>query len=644
MNMVLNAFRLLYRALKDAVWNVSFYVCELIFLAGAAAKIKVSPADLQRRMYQLNRTALNSPSLSVRTMIYLKEWGLLVRWRRQPLDVLRELDQRLKEQPEPELLGVLIELTYLFAELRRKFSLTALMMYSSCCFYAYTCLFDSRYREMQNPYRQEFHMVCDFYNRSLSIILQYIFRKKSRMARPIHLPLLDGALTIETCLDQSPWPLDMIRDFHISNEYVLRGMRDYTKVQGLGAPVFITRSAPDVPSREETYMPRNTQIYALTSLLHISREENTGQGSGISYSARLHLYDPLKTDVLEIDGKSVAMAKDLSTPIGFLISAKPMPTGFKGMLNIGETVQYQGLYMLQPYQKGRIPVVLVHGLMSTPLTWLSLFNYFLNDPVLRERYQFWFYMYPTGNPILHSGYNLRKTLLEIQRFYDPDGNDPAFNRMVIVGHSMGGIISKMLVQSSGDDLWRGISEQQLDELDFTPEHQMLLKNLFFFEPLPFITRIIFIATPHEGARFSQSPLGRLGAFSVKLHEDFLLFGKEVKRLIVDRTRKTSELFNFYKNIKRIPTGIDGLRPENPTLKIMAQKPIARHVTYHSIIGNHEAAGTPSGSDRVVPYESAHIDGAASEVIIKSSHGVHARPQAVREIQRILKEHLGPGMQ
>jgi hypothetical protein len=211
--------------------------------------------------------------------------------------------------------------------------------------------------------------------------------------------------------------------------------------------------------------------------------------------------------------------------------------------------------------------------------------------------------------------------------------------MVVIGHSMGGIISKWLVQSSGDDLWRGVSEQPLDELDLTPEHQLLLQNLFFFEPLPFITRIIFIATPHDGARFSQSPLGRLGAFSVKLHEDFLLFSNEVKRVIIHRSGKKSELLNFYNNIKRVPTGIDGLRPENPALRIMAQKPIAPHVAYHSIIGNYEAADTPSGSDKVVPYESAHIAGAASEVIIKSSHAVHARPRAVREIQRILKEHL-----
>jgi len=455
------------------------------------------------------------------------------------------------------------------------------------------------------------------------------------------MPVLDGSITIESMLDQFPWPLDKISKVHVANEFVLRGMHNYMKVPGLGVPIFIVRKPadPNHISIEEAYMPHDIQTFALTALLQISCENTQDSDDRAPFDTHLNFFDPLKTDSVDINTESIALAKDIATPVGYLISSAPMPTGFKSMLKIDETAKYQNLYMLQPYDTTKIPVVLVHGLMSTPLTWLTMINYFLNDPVIRNKYQFWTYMYPTGNPLLYSAYQLRKKLVEIQQLYDPDLSNPAFNQMVVIGHSMGGIVSKMLVQSSGNELWQSISDAPLDEVGFLPEHQEFMRKLFFYEPLPWIKRMIFVATPHRGARFSQKALGRLGAFSVRLHQDFTVLGNEITRMLVKRDTDKKGLLEYYHRIKRIPTGIDGLRPDNPLLAIISNKPISPAVPYHSLIGNYKADDTPGESDRIVPYESSHIDGAASEVIIKSSHAVHCRPRAVLEIQRILKSHL-----
>ena len=96
---------------------------------------------------------------------------------------------------------------------------------------------------------------------------------------------------------------------------------------------------------------------------------------------------------------------------------------------------------------------------------------------------------------------------------------------------------------------------------------------------------------------------------------------------------------FMPHDAKFATGIDNLDPNNGTLKLLSSLPFAPGVVYHSIIGNREEDGVPGGSDGVVPYLSSHLDGAASELVVKSGHSVQVNPLAIQELRRILIEHL-----
>ena len=53
--------------------------------------------------------------------------------------------------------------------------------------------------------------------------------------------------------------------------------------------------------------------------------------------------------------------------------------------------------------------------------------------------------------------------------------------------------------STGDRLWNAVSRKPLDELELSDNTRELLKKGFFLEPLPEVSRVVFISTPHRGS-------------------------------------------------------------------------------------------------------------------------------------------------
>jgi pimeloyl-ACP methyl ester carboxylesterase len=304
------------------------------------------------------------------------------------------------------------------------------------------------------------------------------------------------------------------------------------------------------------------------------------------------------------------------------------------MLDAKALADQKGLYLGQPYQRGKIPIVFVHGLMSSPLAWLEMINDLMENPQIRQRYQFWFFLYPTGNPILFSASVLRDSLLEARQVFDPEGKDPAFDQMVLVGHSMGGLLAKMVVQQSDDLLWKVASDRAIEHLGITVEQRAFLERMLFFEPLPFVSRIVFIAVPHRGSKLVRKPIVERATSLVKPAANLVRLTADVIMALVEDADTAEDLL-----AKHMPTGIGDLRPDNPVLQTIAELPMDPDVTYHSIIGNHLAADTPGGTDTVVPYESSHLEGAASERIVQSDHSAQTHPLAILEVKRILLEHL-----
>ena len=172
--------------------------------------------------------------------------------------------------------------------------------------------------------------------------------------------------------------------------------------------------------------------------------------------------------------------------------------GFLGRLS-GVLKERPPLVSTTPYRPGLIPVVFVHGTASSVVRWAEVFNRLEADPDLRSHYQFWFFQYDSGNPIAASALLLRDSLNAAVAKLDPQGKDPALRRMVLIGHSQGGLLVKMQAISSGDQLWNAASKVPLDDLKLSPATYDLVKRGLFLEPVPGVARVVFLCTPHRGS-------------------------------------------------------------------------------------------------------------------------------------------------
>ena len=167
------------------------------------------------------------------------------------------------------------------------------------------------------------------------------------------------------------------------------------------------------------------------------------------------------------------------------------------------------LILNQPYDPDRIPVVFVHGTFSSPVTWAEMANTLTADPVLRQRYQIWSFIYGSGNPLVQSIAEFRAALTaEVQRL-DPQGTNAALRQMVVIGHSQGGLLTKGTAVDTGDRLWRVFSTNRLEDLKISDAQRAELRRLLVPEPLPFVKRVVFIATPHRGSYLSGGFARRL---------------------------------------------------------------------------------------------------------------------------------------
>jgi pimeloyl-ACP methyl ester carboxylesterase len=505
-----------------------------------------------------------------------------------------------------------------------------------CALYAYNYLFDAELGPPPSPYHPHSRLACDFYNRSLATQIIYHRDRNIGYRKNLRLPLLRGDLELVARRSELAWGPDEFDRFFIAYEFEVKGLTKHHRSLGLGVPLVAVYTPPPLEDRrtEDRFLPKVQLTCPATVFIKMDPFISQVRGEDTTYRGEILAYDPLKTREISINGRTAPLETDFTTPLAYAIDKMPPPKTMKAFFNPEIWADRQGLFMLQPFQSDKIPVVFVHGLISSPRTWLLMFNDLMGDSQLRERYQFWFFMYPTGNPVLYSASILRDSLVEISSVYDPEGTNPAFNRMVIVGHSMGGLLSKTMVQQSGDLVWGTIFDKPIDDYDIPVEQRAMLERIAFFEPLPFVSRVIFIAVPHRGSEMARMPI-------VEMIQSIV---KPATSLVESTTGAILNLFrdtDYTQDIlsKRIPTGVDSLRPDNPMLQTLVEIPIDPHVTYHSIIGNHEAADTPGGTDTVVPYDSAHLEGAASEKIIRSDHSVPKHPLGIQEVKRILREHL-----
>jgi hypothetical protein len=257
-------------------------------------------------------------------------------------------------------------------------------------------------------------------------------------------------------------------------------------------------------------------------------------------------------------------------------------------------------------------------------------NELASDPRIRESYQFWFFSYDTGNPVAYSASLLREALTNAYRQFDPQGRDPAMKEMVLIGHSQGGMLVKMTAIDPGDRLWNAISRVPLARLQLSSETRELLKNALFVKPLPFVKRVIFIATPHRGSFVAGNRIAHWMTRLMKLPS-------RLTRVAVELTNEDAHALRAQRT-GRLPSSVDNMTPGNPFVVGLSETPVAPGIAAHSIIAVKGDGPPETDDDGVVEYRSAHIDEAESELIVRSHHSVQDNPAAIEEVRRILLLH------
>jgi pimeloyl-ACP methyl ester carboxylesterase len=299
---------------------------------------------------------------------------------------------------------------------------------------------------------------------------------------------------------------------------------------------------------------------------------------------------------------------------------------------MGDSVAGQSgeLTALEPYRPGRIPVVFVHGTASGPGRWADMTNDLIIDPSIRDRFQFWYFTYDTGNPVLYSAALLRETLQktvdQLQRKYQ----DPALSAMVVIGHSQGGLLTKLTAVDSGNTFWEAVSDKPFEDMKLSAQTRDLMQRSLFIKPLSFVNRLVFIATPHHGSYVAGSWAAHQLAKFVKLPG----------RLVSGITNMVTLNFDAIKfDVQRIQMGsVYGMEPGSPLMKTLPLTPLAPGVSGHSIIAVQGDGPVEEGTDGVVAYQSAHIEDVDSEFIVRSGHSCQSNTHTIQEVRRILLLH------
>ena len=512
---------------------------------------------------------------------------------------------------------------------------TSSALYINAAELAYDYLFGGDSFAPENVITPSYRFMTDIYNRSVSRLIE--IRSKHETPWPDSLSVTAGDRSYELTIGKkgpSLWDPTIFDELIPANQLRIKGLRNEYIEKGLGAPLVGMVEDTQVLSELGSNLPPQGVTFPVTAVLNFG---NRDRSDGKAYrEAKLVFYDSMQTENALIEGYHVPLEADYSTPLGLLLARiEDKGVGLTGMLQSDEYANYAGIYMLEPLSLKKIPVVMVHGLISQPETWVEMFNDLRGIKEIRENYQFWFFKYPTGLPVVYSSSILRKELVEIYSNYDFEQKNPYFKNMVLVGHSMGGLLSRTMVQDSKDIYWESFFTEPIDTISMNNENKEFLREILYFEQIRFIKRVVFIATPHRGSHLADKWFTRIGAGMINLPN--IITG--VTGNILSNIKQEDLAMDVSQFSKRVPNALDNLSPSSNFIKVSNRIPLASDVPFHSIIGVRKSKTGSDSSDGVVPYWSSHLDMTVSEVLVPSGHDAHRHPLAIEELKRILLLHL-----
>ena len=596
-------------------------VAVLSFTVGCQKFVGVTRVSPEAAYRQVNANAIEDAVLSSSSREVLRRHDLYGAFLGNPASALETFHPIVCLDMDREYLFAAAEVAYLAGRARNE-----PWFYLASAVYAYVYLFEGTPESTVNVYDPQLRIASELYNRSLEEFLQPAIREGVRPEGGHKLPF--GSMDIR--VDRSGFPLsrEEFHEFLPADRFKVQGLASRHRLHGLGVPFIAVRKEEKGERKPGDYLAPRAKVGS-TVFLRIP-DARQGLRSG-KLRGNLELYATFRTTEIEVEGRRVPLEADLTAPLAYqldTVSLFDMEIG--GFLRTDE--QVTGLIMLEPYTPGKIPVVFVHGTASSPARWAEMFNGLNGYKDLRDRFQFWFFRYTTGNPIVYSAHLLRTALVDALKTLDPEGKDAALREMVVIGHSQGGILTRMLTVTSGDAFWMKFSKKKIEDLDVSPETRELLRDSLIFERAPFVRRVIFIATPHKGSFMAATTMGSIAASFVSLPRNL--------------ARVSTELFTknqaaiALSGVTDVPTSIMNMDPDNPFLKTLDGFPLPPDVKGHTIIAVKPGEEPlERGSDGVVEYTSARLDGVESQFILRWNHSCQAHPRTIGEVRRILRAHL-----
>lgn len=475
----------------------------------------------------------------------------------------------------------------LHLSLARRLPAEAVDHYKQAARFSYAYLFFTARNPEQRAFEDRQTQVRDFYSFATERLTTLLFAGAEHS--DIHL----GDVRVQLPQGQTA-PKELIP----ASRLAFDGIRNTYRRDGFGA-AFVAVGAPPDPLFLAVTAVLRFPGTSLDEVLHAP-------------DALLDVYDPYHYETAELGGRVVPLTANFTAPYALWLARSQFHReAGRALFSNAAALSQPRIYQMQPYDPQRRTIVMIHGLASSPEGWVNLVNEIMGDAELRRHYQVWQVFYPTNLPIPENVRNIRAALT--------DALHPG-DRVTLIGHSMGGVISRLLVVDSADGLWQSFFDHPIEPAQ--RQRLAVLEPYFTLSPLPQVDRAIFLASPHRGSPMAHAWIGRAVSRLVHLPSSALHTLGSVADAISGELPLQADVLRH-----RGMSSVSYLSDEDHYLRATSTLPIASGVTYHSIIGSN---------DEVVPYSSSHLDGAASEQLVTSGHSVQKTAAAILAIRGILR--------
>ena len=593
----------------------------IVIFAGCQTPVGVTSVDPETVHHQLTRNVLSTGEASPYSDIVLHVFDLQASYFDDPRGTLKMLHDILltTDRPSPVAFA-LAELSFLYAKKTNQPS-----YYRSAAVYAYLYLFPEDPGILPGPFDSRVRVAADLYNRSLTS--GFISKDRSTLnlqSGAYSLPF--GTLQVELPDNRLQWENRKLTHFIPVAELAVRGLQNRYRQAGIGVPL----AAQQIPIGPEEGLQIAKGKLPVTAFMRF--QNLFGQLRQGTIQADWEVYNSYDHKTVKVDGREVPLEIELTSSLAASLAESPvweqeLKGFFMGTSLTGTPGQ---LTALEPYRPGRVPVVFVHGTASGPGRWADMLNDLIVDPAIRNRFQFWYFTYDTGSPIVYSAALLRESLQKVVGHLEQKYQDPALNAMVIIGHSQGGLLTKLMAINTGQKFWDAFSSKSFEDMKISVQTRQILQRSLFVKPLPFVTRLVFIATPHHGSYVA-------GSWAAHQLAKFVKLPRQLVSGLADVMTQNIDVLKFHIGGRGFGS-VYGMEPGSPLMATLAPMPLAPGISGHSIIAVEGDGPKEDGNDGVVAYQSAHLEGMESEFIVRSGHSCQSNTHTIQEVRRILLLH------